>query len=217
MKIVVLVTLAVTFLLLTGCRSAKREGSNTSANASSSQAMNTEPPAPRAPQWAQLAPNISLAGMVRKGLDESNSTPEKPRYTYHVEVHMKNTGAAAITFDTVLLSFEPGKGEPLRQRVTSHPANSLGTVDERKVLTLSIKNGEEKDWDADTDGYTEELLGRATGEPVVFSIVMSLKGRTISGPFRASLPDLKSLSTPSSSRDAQGNRQQTPGVNLKFQ
>lgn len=220
MRNVVLVTLALAIVLLTGCISAKRTTSNaksSSANASSPQTLNTAPPA-REAHWVQVAPNISLMGIVRKGLDVSNSTPEKPEYMYQVEVHIKNTGAATIHFDTVLMAFEPGKGEPLRQQVTSRAVNELGAVDERKVLTINMKTGEERDWDAELMGATTgELLRRAAGEPVVFSLALQAKGRTIAGPFRASLPDLNSLPVPSSSERSYENKRQAPGANLKFQ
>jgi hypothetical protein len=220
MKNVVLVTLALASILLTGCRSAKRTTSNTeanSANAPLAKTVNTEQPA-REPQWAQVAPNISLMGIARKGLDESNSTAEKPEYIYQIEVHLKNTGAATINFDTVLIAFEPGKGEPLRQQVTSRALNELGAVDERKVLTINLKNGEEKDWDAELLGATTaELLKSAGGEPVVFSLGLQAKGKTIAGPFRASLPELSSLPVPTSGQRLHENRRQAPGANLKFQ
>ncbi|MDQ5846001.1 MAG: hypothetical protein M3539_11985 [Acidobacteriota bacterium] len=215
MKKMALVTLALAIVLLTGCRSAQRTTSNTesnSATASSPQPMNTVPAA-RETQWVQVTPNISLMGIVRKGLDVSNSTPEKPEYMYQVEVHLKNTGTATIRFDTVLLVFEPGKGEPLRQQVTSRDVK-----DERKVLTISTKQGEENDWDAEPLGATTgELLRRAAGEPVVFSIALQVKGGTIAGPFRASLPELNSLPVPDSSQAGYESRRQAPGANLKFQ
>lgn len=220
MRNVVLLTLALAVVLLIGCRSAKRTTSNAesnSANASSPQTLNTAPPA-REAQWVQVTPNISLMGIARKGMDENNSTPEKPEYIYQIEVHLKNTGAATLHFDTVLITFEPGKGEPLRQQVTSRAVNELGAVDERKVLTINMKSGEEKDWDAELMGTTTgELLRRAAGEPVVFSLALQAKGRTIAGPFRAALPELNSLPVPNSSQSAYENRRQAPGANLKFQ
>ncbi len=215
MKNMVLVTSALTIVLLTGCRSAPRTTSNTesnSANASSPQPTNGAPAA-REAQWVPVTPDISLMGIVRKGLDVSNSTPEKPEYMYQVEVHLKNTSAAAIHFDTVLLAFEPGKGEPLRQEVTSRDVK-----DQRKVLTISMKQGEEKDWDAELLGAsTGELLRRAAGDPVVFILALQAKGKTIAGPFRASLPELSSLPVPNSSQVGYENRRQAPGTNLKFQ
>jgi len=211
--------LALAGLLLTACRSTKPISSNlapNSADNSSSQTANTQQPNPE-PQWAQVAPNLALMGTARKGLDLSNSTPEKPRFTYLVDVRLKNTGAATISFDTAMLAFEPGKGEPLRQRVTSHPINKQGTADDSRVLTRSVKKNEEEHWEADSNGYTYDLLSKAAGEPVLFSIVLQVKGKTIAGPFRATLPDLNALPAPAVSPGAQAGKQQAPVVNLKFQ
>jgi hypothetical protein len=213
MKNMVLVTLALATVLLTGCKSAQRTISNTESTSAnpSSQSTSTARPA-REAQWVQVTPNISLMGIARRGLDQSNSTPEKPEYMYQVEVHLKNTGASTIRFDTVLLAFEPGKAEPLRQLVTSHDVN-----DQRKVLTISMKQGEEWDSDAELLGVsTGELLRRAGGEPVGFSLTLQLNGKTLAGPFRASLPELNSLPVPDSNQLAYENRRKLPGENLKF-
>ena len=169
--------------------------------------------ATRAAEWVQVTPDISLMGIVRKGLDVSNSTPAKPEYQYLVEVHLKNTGASPIRFETVALAFEPGRAEPLRQQVTSRDLK-----DQTKVLTVSMKHGEEKDWDAELLGATTaELFKRAAGEPVVFSLALQSKGKTIAGPFRATLPELDTLPAPNSSQTTYENRRESPGVNLKFQ
>lgn len=178
------------------------------AVANSPQPMNATPP-----EWVQVTSDISLMGVARKGLDVSNSTPAKPEYEYQIEVHLKNTGPSAIHFDTVQLAFEPGKAAPLRQQVTSRDLK-----DQTKVLSVSMKPGEEKDWDAVVMGATTgELLRRAAGESVVFSLALQSKGKTMAGPFRAKLPELDSLPSPNTNQGTYDNRRQGPGANLKFQ
>jgi hypothetical protein len=224
------ITLLTAMLLLSeGC--ASRQGETLSANGAAelihtgdapvSSPGNVEP-ATAEPEWSVVAPEISLTGTASKGIDSANTSSARESYTIDVEVRLKNTGAAALTFDTVELAFTPGKAKPLRLMVTSYaPSNKLDEygapmIDKKKVLTKTVNPGDEEKWNADTDGYTHQMITQAGGEPVVFSIALLSKGRKIAGPFRASLPDLDSLPLIEKSA-VEADKHAMPGVRLRFQ
>ena len=62
-----------------------------------------------------------------------------------------------------------------------------------KIKTETLKNGQEKEWVLDSDGYTDDLLSRSRDKPPVFGITIKNKGKIVAGPFRAELPNLNNL------------------------
>jgi hypothetical protein len=149
--------------------------------------------------WQQLSPKLSLLGKVAKGVDTSNSTSESPRFQYNVEIRIKNTATSAIAYDRVERAFIPAVGEPLRivQTVqTFQDLQDLQNLRTQGIKVTNIKSGDEEKFEVDTNGYTNDLLNRTEGKPLIFDVRFRYKGRVVAGPFRADLPDLRQLPAP---------------------
>lgn len=160
-------------------------------------------------QWKQVSPGFSLLGKVARGIDSSNSKPDQPKYQYIVEVDVKNTGSSPLTYDTAELTLIPATEAPLRavQKWYEGHSTTLFNVDEfngqpekprdggseARTKVRKLNSGKEEKLKFEFGGYTDTLIARSPGKPIICQVTLSLKGRAIAGPFRAELPDINSL------------------------
>jgi len=133
---------------------------------------------------------------------------------YRVEFRLKNIGDKPLVCDEIEAAFFSFQGTALRMptyRYDEGKEAEQEAYQTGKRLTFELLPGQTEKFEKSTDGYTTDLLTRAQGEPLKFSVALKLNDVLVAGPFVATLPEIQSL--PSYVDKWSGK---TEGYRLKF-
>lgn len=112
---------------------------------------------------------------------------------YRVEVRVKNAGRRPFLADEALTAFVPAQGSPFVIRTRSLKGLTEAEAMASKSLPIQVGPGETWTYNAATNGYTFMLHRDSGGRPLTFQVSFETANLTVAGPFRAELPELKTL------------------------
>jgi len=139
---------------------------------------------------------LEIKGTAFQDIYESFGSDYASPVQYSVHLEVTNTGRTALQFDTIEGVFLPENGAPLAE--TTRPYDETKGEDPQAyagsdLKADSLEPGKPRDFDFETDGYTDNLL-LATGKaPLRFGLTMTIKKQIVFGPVVADLPSLQGL------------------------